>query len=690
MQDSWLDAIALKIRPELDQYEGVERAGRLLDMSALLGMVPLVVAMMTWLILVTDFSIIQREWFPLLIALGLLIVFERYGFELRLQMTKVAFASAQGSLESIISVSAAFIFGPTAIWLSVILTLVSHGYAWLQESDHDRRWSVTRSFVQNIGLATGFTLVGLAVYEWLGGVYPLPGLTWAAIWPALVAVLVSVLIGVVMLVPFARRMIRASSQFQADTAVEPWAIVRFLLVGTNLSSLALPFAILAAGLYTTFGAGVYLFFITGALLASILASRLSQAVKFSEHRSRELANLEALGRSIIDAPPDDVTHLPDRLGEHLEGMIVQALLYIWLEPDQLLFQSTQLVEPPPRLAEAKQLVREQTAAFYELDDIRLPTETSGRIGRRGLAVPIALDDGALRGGIYLLKRVDLGEVLDHLTAVQSLAALIASALHRVEVYEQTVEHEKMSRELEVAGRIQASFLPDALPQLPGWALDAVLQPARQTSGDFYDFVELENGRLGIIVADVADKGTGAALYMALSRTLIRTYAEQFPDNPERALQLANERILRDTKSDQFVTVFFGVLTLATGNFVYANAGHNPAYVLNAAQQVAPQALSHTGIPLGMFEAMTWRQNSVQLGEGDALLIYTDGVTEAQDGQQDEFGEERLLTAAETCLANGRSVPSMTQHIVTAVHQFVGDAPQFDDLTLLILRREALS
>ncbi|MEM7118509.1 MAG: PP2C family protein-serine/threonine phosphatase [Chloroflexota bacterium] len=686
MQESWLDKIALKLRPELDQYEGLERAGRLLDMSSLLGTLPFCLFVLLWLVLVSDFSLLWREWLLLAGALILLVIFQRYSFEMRLPMSKSAFASAQGSLEGMISVSAAFIFGPTAVLLPVITAFASNFYRFRQESRADARWGHLRNFVQNVAMGVGFMLVGLTVYEWLGGTYPLPGLSWAALWPALAAIGVSIVTGALVILPFGYRMSQATTAYQSDVTYTPLAIVRFLLIATNLSSLAYPFAVLAAGLYTLFGVGIYLYFILGALLASTLAARLSQSVKFSEQRSRELANLEALGRSIIDAPPDDVEHLPDRLAEHLEGMIIQTYLYIWLEPDQSVYQTPHWRDEPPKLAEVKQLVRGQTAVFYKLADVGLPGEVGSTIKRRGLAVPIALEDGVLRGGIYLLKREDIGEIMDHLTAVQSLAALIASALHRVEVYEQTVEHEKMSRELEVAGRIQASFLPGTLPQLEGWSLEATLLPARQTSGDFYDFVELGNGRLGIIVADVADKGTGAALYMALSRTLIRTYTMQYPDNPETALQLANERILEDTQSDQFVTVFLGVLTLATGQLVYANAGHNPAYLFNGSGKMAPQLLSHTGIPLGMFEAMNWRQNQVQLAQSDMLVVYTDGVTEAQNGQRAEFGEERMVTVVEAEVQNGRSAQSVAQQLITAVHAFVGDAPQFDDITLLVLQR----
>jgi serine phosphatase RsbU (regulator of sigma subunit) len=235
----------------------------------------------------------------------------------------------------------------------------------------------------------------------------------------------------------------------------------------------------------------------------------------------------------------------------------------------------------------------------------------------------------------------------------------------------------MTQELEVAGRIQATFLPRTVPDVPGWDIAATLQPARQTSGDFYDFMEFGNGRFGILVADVADKGTGAALYMALSRTLLRTYAIQHPEQPAEALRLANERILADTESDQFVTVFYAVLDTANDRLAYANAGHNPAFLLSGDGR-SPQSLAKTGIPLGMFAGMAWQQQTVAVAPGDKLILYTDGVTEAQDAEGNEFGEERLLAALQEKTAEG-----MVTAVLTAIHDFVGSAPQFDDVTLVI-------
>jgi PAS domain S-box-containing protein len=253
---------------------------------------------------------------------------------------------------------------------------------------------------------------------------------------------------------------------------------------------------------------------------------------------------------------------------------------------------------------------------------------------------------------------------------------------------QVLAHQKVEQELALAWQIQASFLPDDLPDVHGWQLTATLEPARETSGDFYDLIPLANGRLGIVIADVAGKGVGAALYMAVSRTLIRTYAVEYDTQPELALGAANRRILMDTHARLFVTVFYGVLDPATGTLTYCNAGHNPPYLLSARNGDAVQTLDRTGIPLGIFEDMTWEQRTVQLAPGDMLVLYTDGVTEAQNVQEAFFGKERLLEVARTNL--GRPAQDVQEILIAEVHEFVGDAPQFDDITLMVIVRSSTS
>lgn len=247
-------------------------------------------------------------------------------------------------------------------------------------------------------------------------------------------------------------------------------------------------------------------------------------------------------------------------------------------------------------------------------------------------------------------------------------------------------NKKMERELALAGEVQASFLSHEPPTMPGWELSVALKPARETSGDFYDFIVLPNRRLGILIADVVDKGVAAALYMALSWTLIRTYAMQYTLQPERVLSAVNRRILSDTTSDQFVTAFYGVLDAATGALIYCNAGHCPPYVVSAQGSGEAKRLARTGIVLGVFEDRTWEQEAVQLEPGDVLVLYTDGITEAQNERKEFYGEDRLL---ESVTANlGHPAREIQDGIVADVQAYVGNAPQHDDITLAVLVRDS--
>jgi hypothetical protein len=241
------------------------------------------------------------------------------------------------------------------------------------------------------------------------------------------------------------------------------------------------------------------------------------------------------------------------------------------------------------------------------------------------------------------------------------------------------------RELALAGRMQASLLPAAPPEVAGWQMAATLRPARETSGDFYDFIPLPGDRVGLVVADVTDKGMGAALYMALSRTLIRTYAASYPTRPDSTLRAANERILADTEADLFVTVFYGILDPAKGTLTYCNAGHYPPYLWSPEARDAVQALPGRGMALGIMADTDWGHSTVQLSPGTLLVLYTDGVVDAQSPQQDRFGSEQMLDVVRGSL--GRSAQEVQEDLLTRLQHFMGDEPQFDDITLMAIRRD---
>ncbi|MBU0490824.1 MAG: SpoIIE family protein phosphatase [Chloroflexi bacterium] len=242
----------------------------------------------------------------------------------------------------------------------------------------------------------------------------------------------------------------------------------------------------------------------------------------------------------------------------------------------------------------------------------------------------------------------------------------------------------MAQELALAGHVQASFLPSELPVIPGWQLTAMLQPARKTSGDFYDVIPLPQRRIGLLIADVVDKGAVAALYMVLSWILVRTYAEEHPTQPAQVLTAVNRRLLLNTQADQFVTVFYGVLDPATATLTYCNAGHNPPYLVRS-QNGSVQALRNTGPMLGILEGETWEQGTVQLAPGDVLVLYTDGVTDAEREPDVFFGKDRLLATVQDNL--GRPAADVHEALIAAVNEFVDGAAQTDDMALMIVSRD---
>ncbi len=245
--------------------------------------------------------------------------------------------------------------------------------------------------------------------------------------------------------------------------------------------------------------------------------------------------------------------------------------------------------------------------------------------------------------------------------------------------------EKMARELAIAGDIQTSFLPPELPKLPGWQLSAKLLPASETSGDFFDFMILPTGQLAFLIADVVDKGVGAALFMALCWTLFRTYAVEFPIDPERALRAVNRRILKDTNSNQFVTIFYGILNPKTGTLHYCNAGHCPPYLIKRHNGVTAISLIKTGAPLGISEDEKWERSTLGLESGDAFVLYTDGITEAKNSEEMLFGEERLVESIKRNFAS--TAKELQEAILNDLKLFMAEDPQLDDIALAVLIRD---
>ena len=245
---------------------------------------------------------------------------------------------------------------------------------------------------------------------------------------------------------------------------------------------------------------------------------------------------------------------------------------------------------------------------------------------------------------------------------------------------------RLESELHLAAQVQASFLPQRLPTLPGWQLAVALLPAQLTSGDFFDVISLPDGTVGLIIADVVDKGVGAALFMAMSCALLRAYLLEQPSHPEAVCQAVNQRILDYTSANQFVTLFLAVLEPATGRLVYCNAGHPAPVWLGRAAGEPCRSLPITGLPLGVLEDADWQRETIVLRPGDALVLYTDGVTEAANAAGEFFGSARLTRTV--CEAARASAEGLKATVLAAVQGYTAGAPLPDDIALLVLARDA--
>jgi serine phosphatase RsbU (regulator of sigma subunit) len=244
-----------------------------------------------------------------------------------------------------------------------------------------------------------------------------------------------------------------------------------------------------------------------------------------------------------------------------------------------------------------------------------------------------------------------------------------------------VEKERLERELELAREIQHSFLPHTFPQLPGFACAARYRAARQVGGDFYDVIPLGEQRVGLVMADVSDKGLAAALFMALTRSLIR--AEALRDaSPRTVLLNVNRLLLEMSQSGMFVTVFYGVLDVGQGLLQYARAGHDRPLLLRAATGEV-QVLDAEGMALGVLEGILLQESAVGVGPGDLLVLYTDGITDASSSSGEFFGMLNLQDAVSA--GRAESTQDLCNLIFEGVDRFQADAEQFDDMALLLAR-----
>lgn len=278
--------------------------------------------------------------------------------------------------------------------------------------------------------------------------------------------------------------------------------------------------------------------------------------------------------------------------------------------------------------------------------------------------------------------------------VESLASQAAVALNTQMLLRRQQKLLKFEHDLQTGRQIQADFLPRKLPQPSGWEIVARFQPAREVAGDFYDAFNLSHDKIGLVIADVVDKGVGAALFMALCRSLLRAFAEWhspslLPADARvlDAVKLTNDYIAKNHADlTMFATLFFGVLDPHTGLLTYINGGHDSPAIVSPTGGVKVR-LMPTGPAVGMLPDMDFDIRQVILEPGDILMAFTDGVIDARDPNGKSFAKEGLLTLLEQPAS---SATALVDCIEANLQTHIADADQFDDITLLAVRRAPLS
>src|ERR671914_1400850 len=304
-----------------------------------------------------------------------------------------------------------------------------------------------------------------------------------------------------------------------------------------------------------------------------------------------------------------------------------------------------------------------------------------------LVVPL-VSQGELIGLLNLGPRLSQQEYsADDRKLLSDLATQTAPAVRVAQLVRQqqqeAQERERMEQELRIARLIQQTLLPKALPELPGFKVAAYYQPAREVGGDFYDFLELEDGRLGLVVGDVTDKGVPAALVMATTRTMLRASAQRL-FSPGEVLRRANDALVTDIPPNMFITCLYAILEPESGRLVYANAGHDLPY-RRTRESTAAEELRATGMPLGLMPGMSYEEKEITLEGGESVLFYSDGLVEAHDPTTREmFGFPRLQGLVGTHREGGSSLIGF---LLSELTRFTGEGwEQEDDITLVTLER----
>ena len=297
--------------------------------------------------------------------------------------------------------------------------------------------------------------------------------------------------------------------------------------------------------------------------------------------------------------------------------------------------------------------------------------------------PATLDRvGNRRDELGTLIRVFQTMARDVQARAEHLEALVRERTLDLEQKNEQLEQARqtMEQELRIAHSLQGAILPKTMPQSKAYSGSALMTPARELGGDFYDFFLLPDGRLGLVIADVSGKGVPAAFFMAIARTVMRTAANEHAD-AGACLREVNNTICEQNPHLLFVTLFYGILDPETGLLLYANAGHNPPYLVASTGAVTPIRPTG-GVAIGVVPDLSYSEDSLTLVPGDRVFLYTDGISEAMNEEGEMFGEDRV----EEVLSTGYRLPieEVIGNVTLMIGKFVGGASQSDDITCIVL------
>jgi serine phosphatase RsbU (regulator of sigma subunit) len=308
-------------------------------------------------------------------------------------------------------------------------------------------------------------------------------------------------------------------------------------------------------------------------------------------------------------------------------------------------------------------------------DMVITRFTTRTIHDRGAYLGIMTPTGRERETMgILIHRVSEGKIVEEWSANRATPVLEALA-------QELRERERVEQELQVARRIQQASLPEEVPTQEGWQITPYYQPAREVGGDFYDFLKLPKGRLGIVVGDATGKGVPAALVMASARSMLRAVA-QASESPGEVLRRVNDPLVTDIPPNMFVTCFYAILDPNSGSLTYANAGHDLPYLWHGGDC---EELRARGMPLGLMPEMSYEEKEIAFEAGEAALFYSDGLVEAHDPEGEMFGFPRLRAL----IAEHGEEGALGVFLMEELYSFVGEGwEQEDDITLLTLKRSA--